>query len=452
MAAAARRLPPSLIGPTVYALYVLLTRLALPFALAADAWQALRNPGQRGRVAQRLGFVTANPRPGCLWVHAVSVGEVQAAAALLNALRVRHPDLPITLTTVTPTGAERARALFGDSVHHCYLPFDTPGAMRRFLDRVQPRLAVILETEIWPVLYRELGRRNVPLVIGSARLSVRSVDRYRRVDALIRETLARDVVIGAQSEVDAERFLAIGAPTEHVHVTGNVKLDLRIPAAAIDAGHDFRRQYAAGRPVWIAGSTHEGEEEAALAAHATACVRHPDALLVLVPRHPQRFDAVRAKLRKRGVGFVQRSSGAPPAENDRVFLLDTVGELQAFYAAADIAFVGGTLVPVGGHNLLEPALLGLPILAGPHTHNAPDIARLLADSGALTKVSNGEELARQVSGFLDDPPRAAAVGRRGRSAVEASRGAVDRLIALIEPLLRSSDERPAASSASSGSR
>ena len=236
MAAAARRLPPSLIGPTVYALYVLLTRLALPFALAADAWQALRNPGQRGRVAQRLGFVPANPRPRCLWVHAVSVGEVQAAAALLSALRVRHPDLPITLTTVTPTGAERARALFGDSVHHCYLPFDTPGAMRRFLDRVQPRLAVILETEIWPALYRELGRRNVPLVIGSARLSVRSVDRYRRVDALIRETLASDVVIGAQSGVDAERFLAIGAPAERVHVTGNVKLDLRIPAAAIDAG------------------------------------------------------------------------------------------------------------------------------------------------------------------------------------------------------------------------
>jgi len=436
----------------VYTLYVLLTRLALPFALAADAWQALRNPGQRGRVAQRLGFGPASPRPRCLWVHAVSVGEVQAAAALLSALRVRHPDLPITLTTVTPTGAARARALFGDSVHHCYLPFDTPGAMRRFLDRVQPRLAVILETEIWPALYRELDRRKVPLVIGSARLSVRSVGRYRIVDALIRETLASDVVIGAQSGVDAERFLAIGAPAERVHVTGNVKLDLRIPAAAIDAGRDFRRRHAAGRPVWIAGSTHEGEEEAALAAHATACVRHPDALLVLVPRHPQRFDVVRATLRKRGVGFVQRSSGAPPAEDDRVFLLDTVGELQTFYSAADIAFVGGTLVPVGGHNLLEPALLGLPILAGPHTHNAPDIARLLADSDALTIVSNGDELARQVSGFLDDPPRAAAIGRRGRNAVEASRGAVDRLVALIEPLLRSSDERPAVSSVSSGSR
>jgi len=435
----------------VYALYVLLTRLALPFALAADAWKALRNPEQRGRAAQRLGFVPASPKPGCLWVHAVSVGEVQAAAGLLTALRARHPDLPVSLSTVTPTGAQRARTLLGDSVHHCYLPFDTPGAMRRFLDRVQPRLAVMLETEIWPALYRELGRRGVPLVIGSARLSMRSVERYRRAGALIRETLANDVVIGAQSAVDAERFRALGAPAGRVHVTGNVKLDLQIPAAAIDAGQDFRRRYAAGRPVWIAGSTHEGEEEAALAAHATACARHPDALLVLVPRHPQRFEAVRTMLQRRGVTYARRSSGRVPAEGDRVVLLDTLGELHAFYAAADVAFVGGTLVPVGGHSLLEPAVLGLPILAGPHTHNAPEIARLLADCGALTIVRNGDELAGQVSGFFDDPPRAAATGGRGRSAVEASRGAVDRLVALIEPLLRSLDARPAGSSASSGS-
>ena len=448
---AARRLSRHLIGPTVYVLYVLLTRLALPFALAADAWKALRNPEQWNRVAQRLGFVPVSPRARCLWVHAVSVGEVQAAASLLTALRGRHPDLPVTLSTVTPTGAQRARALFGDSVHHCFLPFDTPAAMRRFLDRVQPRLAVILETEIWPALYRELGRRGVPLVIGSARLSMRSVDRYRRAGALIREALADDVVIGAQSAVDAERFHAIGAPAGRVHVTGNIKLDLQIPEAAIDAGRDFRRRHAAGRPVWIAGSTHEGEEDAALAAHAVACTRHPDALLVLVPRHPKRFEAVRTMLQRRGVSYAQRSSGGVPAEGDGVFLLDTLGELQTFYAAADVAFVGGTLVPVGGHNLLEPAVLGLPILAGPHTHNAPEIARLLADSGALTTVRNGDELAGQVSGFFDDPPRAAAVGRRGRGAVDASRGAVYRLVALIEPLLRSSDERPAPSSASSGS-
>ena len=436
-----------LTASTVYALYVLLTCLALPFALAADAWKSLRNPEQRGRAVQRLGFVSPSPRPGCLWVHAVSVGEVQAAASLLKALRVRHPDLPVTLSTVTPTGAARAKALFGDSVRQCYLPYDTPWAMRRFLVRVQPRLAVMLETEIWPALYRELGRRRVPLVIGSARLSNRSVDRYRRVSALIRRTLAGNIVIGAQSVADAERFCELGAAPERVHVTGNVKLDLQIPESAIDAGQDFRRRYAPHRPVWIAGSTHEGEEEAALTAHATTRTRHPDALLVIVPRHPQRFEAVRAALRRGGISFTQRSSGGAPAEGDAVFLLDTLGELQTFYAAADVAFVGGTLVPVGGHNLLEPAVLGRPILAGPYTHNAPEIARLLAESGALSIVSDAAELARQVTGLFDDPPRAAAAGGRGESAVAANRGAVDRLLALIEPLLRSSDERPAASSA-----
>jgi 3-deoxy-D-manno-octulosonic-acid transferase len=436
-----------LTAPAVYALYVLLTFLALPFAFAADTWKSLRDPGQRRRAAERLGFVPRSARPGCLWVHAVSVGEVQAAASVLRELRARHPELPVTLSTVTATGAARAQALFGDTVRQCYLPFDTPWTMRRFLDRVQPRLAVMLETEIWPALYRELDRRGVSLVIGSARLSNRSVIRYRRVSGLIRQTLAGDVLIGAQSPVDAERFLALGAQPQRVHVTGNVKLDLRIPETAIDAGQAFRRRYAPHRPVWVAGSTHEGEEEAALTAHATTRLRHPDALLVIVPRHPQRFEAVRAALRKGGLAFAQRSSGGVPAEGDAVFLLDTLGELQAFYAAADVAFVGGTLVPVGGHNLLEPAVLARPILAGPYTHNAPEIARLLADSGALTIVSDAAELARQVTGLFDDPPRAAAAGGRGESAVAANRGAVDRLVALIEPELRSADG-PAASSAS----
>ncbi len=243
----------------------------------------------RGRLGHRLGFVPAAPAPGCLWVHAVSVGEVQAASSLITALRARHPELPVLLSTVTATGAQRARALMGDDVRHCYLPFDTPGAMRRFLDRVQPRLAVILETEIWPALYRELGRRGIPMVMASARLSQRSVDRFRRVGSLIRDALAQGVVIGAQTAIDAERFRAIGAPPDRVYVTGNVKLDLQIPQSSIDAGRAFRRQYAPARPVWIAGSTHEGEEEAALAAHAAACTRHPDSLLLLVPRHPAAF-------------------------------------------------------------------------------------------------------------------------------------------------------------------
>ena len=420
----------------MYLLYVVLTTLVLPLVVLVEGWKSLRSPELRGRLAQRLGFVPAMPEPGCLWVHAVSVGEVQAAASLLHALRTRHPGLPVLLSTVTPTGAQRARALFGDTVRYCYLPFDTPGAMRRFLGRVQPGVALILETELWPTLYRGLRRRRIPLVIASARLTERSLSRYRRAGSLIRHMLGTGVTIGAQSVADAERFRAIGAPPGSVHVTGNVKLDLRIPQAAIDAGRDFRRRHAPGRPVWVAGSTHEGEEEAALAAHAHALVRHPDALLVLVPRHPQRFEAVRAVLRKSGMAYTQRSAGAGPGAGDLVFLLDTLGELQSFYAAADLAFVGGTLVPIGGHNLLEPAVLGLPVLAGPYTHNAPDIASLLSGSGGLTVVHGREELGQFIADSFDDPPRAAAAGARGRGAVEQSRGAVDRVLTLVEPLLR----------------
>jgi 3-deoxy-D-manno-octulosonic-acid transferase len=431
----------------MYALYVLLTCLALPFALVAEAWAALRDPDSRGRVAQRLGFVPPAPAPGALWLHAVSVGEVQAAASLLAALRKRHPALPVVLTTVTATGAQRARALFGDDVHHCYLPFDAPGAMRRFLDRVQPGVAVILETEIWPVLYRGLARRGVPLVIASARLSARSVERYGWLGTLPRATLA-PALIGAQSPLDAERFRKIGAPADRVHVTGNVKFDLEIPQDVVDAGREFRRRHAASRPVWIAGSTHEGEEAAALEAHAAASRRHPDALLLLVPRHPQRFETARAALASRGLRFAQRSLGGVPGADDTVFLIDTLGELQSFYAAADVAFVGGTLVPVGGHNLLEPAVLGLPVLTGPHTHNSPESAELLAACGALTIVHDRAELAQALMVYLDDPPRAAAAGARGRAAVDSSRGAVDRLTALIEPLLKESGGRSAASSAS----
>jgi 3-deoxy-D-manno-octulosonic-acid transferase len=320
--------------------------------------------------------------------------------------------------------------------------------VRRFLDRVSPQVAVILETEIWPTLYAELSRRRIPLVLGSARLSQRSVDRYRRLASLLRDTLSSDIAIGAQTPTDAERFRRIGAPSERVKVTGNVKYDLEIPLSQVEAGRELRRRWGEARPVWIAGSTHEGEEEAALAAHASVRGRHPTALLLLVPRHPQRFEAVRTLLRKRGTGFAQRSSGELPRADDDVLLVDTLGELQMFYAASDVAFVGGSLVPIGGHSLLEPAVLGLPILSGPHTHNGPDIAELLAQSGALELVPDRESLAQALLTWLDVPSRAREAGEGGRRAVAANRGAVDRLVAMIEPLLvRSSAAPPATSSA-----
>jgi 3-deoxy-D-manno-octulosonic-acid transferase len=381
-----------------------------------------------------------------LWIHAVSVGEVQTTASLVHALRAETPDLEILLSTVTATGSARARALHGDRVRHVLLPYDVPFAVRRFVDQVRPHAVVVLETEIWPNLYRELGRRGIPLMLASARLSPRSVDRFRRVDGFIRRTLADVAVIAAQTETDAARFRAIGAPAERVQVCGNVKFDLRIPDDAIESGRAFRRSSGATRPVWIAGSTREGEEEAVLDAHTALRERFPRSLLVLAPRHPERFETVRAMLRSRGLGWSQRSDVAAARGDDAVYLLDGLGELQMLYAAADVAFVGGSLVPVGGHNLLEPAVLGLPVLSGPHVQNSQQIADLLRSVGALTIVHDPTELAARVGEAFADPDGAAATGARGREAVAQSRGAVDRIVRLIETLLSqaASSEAPAA--------
>jgi 3-deoxy-D-manno-octulosonic-acid transferase len=415
--------------------YVLLIYLLAPVVIAMEAWKALWNPEYRGRLGQRMGFDCPEPPGPSLWVHGVSVGEVQASAALIQSLRKEFPGLPVVVTTVTPTGAQRARALFGDTVFHCYLPYDLPGAVRRFLDRTRPRVAIIMETEIWPTLYHALGSRGIPLVMASARVSTRSVDRYRRLASLFRKTLSHGILIGAQTAADAERFRIIGAAPDRVRVTGNVKYDMEIPAASVEAGRAFRARVAAHRPVWIAGSTHEGEEDAVLAAHAIVRERHPESLLILVPRHPQRFESVRALLRKRGVEFASRSSGEEPAARHTVFLVDTLGELQMFYAAADVAFVAGSLVPVGGHSLLEPAVLGLPMLSGPHNHNAQDVADLFEQCGALRIVRSKEELAQKTCDWFDDPARGRADGERGRQAVAQSRGAVTRLVAMVAPLL-----------------
>jgi 3-deoxy-D-manno-octulosonic-acid transferase len=424
-------------------IYVLLTYLLAPVLIAIEGWRELSHPAWRGRVRERLGFIRPASRPGCLWVHAVSVGEVQAAAALIRDLERRVPGLEIVITTVTPTGAERARALFGDRVRHCYFPYDLPGAVRRFLDRLQPQLAVILETEIWPTLYGVLHRRGVPVVLASARLTQRSVVRYRSLGGVFSGALSGGVTIGAQTEADAQRFRAVGAPAKQVTVTGNVKFDLEIPAATIAVGRECRRAWGASRPVWIAGSTHDGEEQAALDAHVTVRERHPRALLILVPRHPPRFDAVRSLLDGRAVRYVARSGRKLPSAEDELLLIDTLGELQAFYAASDVAFVGGSLVPIGGHSLLEPAELGLPILSGPHTQNAAEVADLLRDSGALAIVHNASDLAHAVVALFNDPDAAKQTGQRGQAAVAASRGAVARVVELILPRLRASTTEPA---------
>jgi 3-deoxy-D-manno-octulosonic-acid transferase len=423
-------------------LYLLAVYLATPIICALFLWRGLRDRSYWHNFSERFGF-GARLAPNGVWLHAVSVGEVQACAPLVSALYQRHPGVPLTVTTLTPTGAARARALFGNLAQVRYIPFDLPGAVRRFFARVQPRLAVIFETELWPNLYRECGRRRVPLVLASARISARSVGRYQRLGALFRDTLSQAVVVAAQGEGDAERFRTLGAAPASTHVTGNLKFDFELPPDIAPRGAALRAQYAPGRPLWVAGSTHGGgEEQAVLAAHERVRATHPQALLVLAPRHPPRFDEVAKSLAEAGVSFVRRSQAAagagaddPGAQECQVVLLDSLGELLDFYAAADLAFVGGSLVPVGGHNLLEPAALGLAVLTGPNNFNSAEIARLLIERGAAEIVRDAAQLGARVNALLADAGERARIGAAGRAAVDGNRGALAKLLGLIEPLL-----------------
>ena len=409
-------------------LYILAVYLAAPLISLVMLWRGLSDRSYWTGFSERFGF---GPKlePGSIWVHAVSVGEVQASAALVTTLRERYPSVPVVVTTLTPTGSMRAKALFKDLAHVRYIPFDLPGSVRRFFQRVRPRLAVIFETELWPNLYHQCNRRKIPLVLASARISPRSVSRYRRLGSLFRDALSRGVVVAAQGEGDADRFKLLGADPDRTHVTGNIKFDFSVPLDLAERGRSLRAFYAVSRPMWVAGSTHEGEEEIVLEAHRIVRGTHPRALLVLVPRHPPRFDEVASRLQRVGVRFARRSQrmgerAETAAANAEVLLVDTLGELLDFYAAADVAFVGGSLVPIGGHNLLEPAALGLPILTGPYNSNSADVARLLLERGAAELVHDAAELGHRVADLLSDPDERDRIGALGK------------LLGLIEPLLR----------------
>jgi len=415
--------------------YIAIAYLLAPVVLGAMALRGFRDRSQWEGFSQRFGLGAPLVGGRSIWVHAVSVGEVQASAPLVNALLARFPDVPLVVTTGTATGRARARAVFGSRVDVRYVPIDLPGSVRRFFQRVNPLLAVILETEIWPNLYHRCGRLGIPLVMASARISPRSVKSYRRLVGLFRQALSHGIFIAAQSEQDAERFRSIGASSERTHVVGNIKFDFSLPPNIESQGAELRRLLGMDRPVWVAGSTHAREEDVLVAAHRQLRARYAQALLVLVPRHPPRFGEVADSLRAQGVNFVTRTSGAPTAGSTEVFLVDKLGELLAFYAAADVAFVGGSLVPIGGHNLLEPASLGLPVLAGPNNFNSADIARMLVDCGAVRIVDDAPSLAAAIGELLADPAARTGMGANGRKAIEANRGAVRRLMEFLEPLL-----------------
>ncbi len=410
-------------------LYQLLIRIAAPLVFLATCLRGLRDRSYRERLPERFGFTRARFRQAPIWLHAVSVGEVQAATPLIRRLLGNAEHRPVLITTTTPTGAARVRALFGDQLTHVYLPYDTPAAVRRFLQRVQPHCAIIMETELWPNLLSQCVARQIPVVLGSARISSRTATRYQQLRALFARCMPQ-IWVGAQTSADAERLLTLGADPAHVQVTGNIKFDIEIAAAVAIAGSLIREQIGA-RPVWIAGSTHDGEESQLLVAHQQVLGQLPQSLLLIAPRHPQRFAQVSALFKAQGISFVTRSSGQSVQAGHAVWLLDTLGELTAFYAASDVAYVGGSLVPVGGHNLLEPAALSLPVISGPHVFNAPDIAQKLADRDALRYVYSADELGEVVLELLQHPEERTRQGTAAHAVVQESAGALVRLQALI---------------------
>lgn len=417
-------------------LYGLVLRLAFPVTLYHLIWRGLRQREYLRRWSERYGWLEGQlDLQGTIWVHAVSVGEVIAARPLVDGLLARHPDRPVLVTTITPTGSERVRALWGDRVHHVYVPYDLRGIVRRFLDRARPALAVIVETEIWPNLYVECERRGIPLVMVNARLSERSLRGYLPVRKLVKLAMGTVDLVAAQSRADAARLERLGADPARIVVTGNLKYDLSLPPGLDAQAQRWRAGWGAARPVWMAASTHAPEEAAVIAAHQALLATTPDALLLWAPRHPERFGPVVAAARDAGLAVATRSGDGFPGAQTQVFVVDTIGELLHFYAAADVAFVGGSLCEVGGHNVLEPAALGVPSVVGPHTFNFRDVTRHLLDAGGLRQVDDAEAMSAAVRGLLGDPAACRAMGDASRRAVAELGGAVARTLDLADEVL-----------------
>lgn len=415
-------------------LYSLLLYFLTPFVILRLLWRSVRAPAYRLRWGERFGFFKPLSEEGVVWVHAVSVGEAQAALPLIAWLR-GEKQLPVLVTTTTPTGSDLVRKRLDGQVYHVYAPYDLPDVVGRFLKRVRPRLAIIMETEIWPNLFDRCHRAGIPLVIANARLSHDSAMRYQSFSSFTKSTLRKVTLIAAQARADADRFVGLGMDPQRVQVTGNIKFDVSLPEELRERAKGLRRSWGEERPVWVAASTHHGEEEIVLSAFAMVQTRFADALLILVPRHPERFDKVAELCQKRGYAVVRRSSGKEVPGGTAIFLGDTMGELPLFYAAADVAFVGGSLVPTGGHNVLEPAALAVPVIAGHHTDNFLEITQALIAQGGGVRAGNETELATAVVRYLEDDKLRDAVGACGRELVERNRGALTKLQELLAEYL-----------------
>jgi 3-deoxy-D-manno-octulosonic-acid transferase len=388
------------------------------------------------RWKERFGFLTwkKTVKP-VIWIHAVSVGEVNASVPIINRLLEQHSGYLLLVTTVTPTGAITLKKHYGDDVRHLYLPYDLPFSVKKFLRLIKPTILITMETEIWPNLYHVCQYSDIPILIINARLSQKSSKGYKLVSGLMRETLSRVDIIATQTKNDADRFISYGAPVNKVFVTGNLKFDITIPQSILEQAQSLKRYFSVNRPIWIAASTHEGEEEIILNAHINILKQYSDAILIIAPRHPERADKVASYCNNMGLNYTRRTDKEAFTEKHVVYLLDTLGELQLHYAAAQVAFVGGSLVATGGQNMMEPASLGLPVISGPHTFNFIEITELLSEQDVLIRIYNQAELANEVCKLLADANRRHYIGEIGREIIESNRGNIDRLMQLIKPYL-----------------
>ena len=425
-------------GPSILhvrILYSILIYLLAPLVLIHLAYRGLRDGDYLKRWGERLALPAsikaAAAAPGGIVLHAVSVGEVNAAAPLIRALLETRPQTTLTVTCFTPTGSNRLRELFSDEVQHLYLPLDLPGAVRRFFRTLQPDLLIIMETEIWPNLYARAAQLGLPVLIVNGRISNRSLPRYRRLKPFIAPALQKVAGIGAQSEVEAGRFCELGAPAGRVTVTGNLKFDLRLPDALRQQGSELRRSWGSDRPVVVAGSTHEGDEAALFTAFKGVLIHLSDALMVLVPRHPERFARVAEQAKTEGLSVHRLSDGPSVPSETQCLVVDAMGQLLACYAAADLAFVGGSLENRGGHNVLEPAALGIPVLMGPHTHNFADISEGLVARGGARRAHDAIELESAMLEILQDAGLRRSMGAAALEQVHAGQGALARTLEIV---------------------
>ncbi|WP_300483632.1 lipid IV(A) 3-deoxy-D-manno-octulosonic acid transferase [Shewanella sp.] len=415
-------------------LYSTILYLLSPLLIVYLAFRAIKSPDYRGRWGERFGLTRLKSTD--LLIHSVSMGETLAAIPLIRLIMQSHPELSITVTTTSPTGSAEVRKAFGDSVQHCYLPFDLPWCVRRFLRQVSPKSCIIMETELWPNLVAVAAKRGVRLMLANARLSAKSAAQYTKRPKLSRPMLQRLDVIAVQTQVEAQRFIKLGVSPDRVTVCGSLKFDLSITPERLANAKQLRQAW--GRetsPIWVAGSVHPGEFDAMLTAHRQLLAQWPDALMIIAPRHPEQFSAVAEVVASQGFELIRRSSNLPVTATTQVLVGDTMGELLTFYGAAGQAFVGGTLINNGGHNPLEPVAMGVPVMVGPNHWDFAQITQMLADAGGLRVVASADELAANLIAYFAKPELRQLAANAGLAVVEANRGALQRQFLLAQSLI-----------------